>query len=824
MALTTDETKFLDTLTTKGLSDPKKLRYALDKFRERSTFEAKPGTLSEGISEGATGGIKQMAKDYGTKVQESPLKEGFLAVPKLALAAGKQVAGAGKDLLSEVAETPGKLYKGGKYLGKGLYDLATEGELSDETIALGKEVEQGTAETMKRSANIASTVAAPFNPALSGVAQGFVPYASRQEQGIDAGKTKSGELGQVAGEVLTGGLLGKASDIGIKKTTGRTPLELADATPQAVKNVASGVKEVADVGVAKVGSVVEPVIQTGVDVVKKTYTPERALQSTNKMTKKQIIDFTSINKGKTPSEWLIERDLIDTPENTVESLVARADEAKKILDESLSKVEGTYKTPELLSVPIQELREQFTKTRPFGGEDVTAINSYAKKVESGEGLTLSEVNNLKRIYERNVKVNYLKDNNAIGIDRANEIDSNLRNFVRDEGAKAGVPAVARLSNEIQSSHSLANNIANWVEGSASNNLVSLTDYILLGGSVADVKTGFALSFGKKLLSQPKLKVWFVKSATKGDAKAMKELPGVPTEIINIKNAERRAFEFQKWASENRLYSFIGEDAPKALPEGKTIQAAKPDLDTMSEVYRQGEMVQDVLTEADKVKPKTDFKKAGTAESALLEEAKKYIDDAKKEQGTLIIDSDKVKERMAGYTPEKAPEFHEESSKIAEQAFKDALKDPEYSSVEFMAGGSGSGKSEVYVNANKNKPDTILYDGTFADGVKARKKLEQALSSGKNVSIKAIYAPIEDAWKFASLRDRVVPKDVFIEKHTGFRNTVADLAKEYPNLKVDVYLNRLGKKAAKLEFSSRQALLDHLDNQRLLESEVAGFLR
>lgn len=614
MALTADETKFLDTLTSKGLKDKAKLQYALEKFRERSTFEAKPGTVAEGVAEGATGGIKQMAKDYGAKVQESPLKEGFLAAPKLAVAAGKQVLGAGKDLVSELVETPGKLYKGGKYLGKGLYDLATEGELSEETIALGKEVEQGTAETMKRNANIASTAAAPFNPVLSGVAQGFVPYASRQEQGIDAGKTKSGELGQVAGEVLTGGLLGKASDIGIKKTTGKTPLELADATPQAVKNVASGVKEVADISATQAAKAVEPVVDTGVNLAAKVFEPENVLQNMNRMTQKEIADFTKINKGKTPSDWLIERDIISPPEETIQSLAARANEAKNLLDESLNKIEGTY-TDSKLEVPIQELREQFTKTRPFGGEDVTAINSYAKKLESGEGLTLAETNNLKRIYERNVKVNYLKDNNATGIDRANQVDSMLRNFIRDEAEIAGMPNVARLSNEIQSSYTIANAIANRLAKAEANNPLSINDIILLGGSIADIKTGGALGLIRSYLGSGKVKTWFVKSATKGDAKAMKELPGVPEEIISIKNAERRAFEFQKWASENGLYSVIGKDMPKALPQGKTIQATKPDLDTMGEVYRKGEMVQDVLTEAEKVKPKSDFNKAGSAESA-----------------------------------------------------------------------------------------------------------------------------------------------------------------------------------------------------------------
>jgi hypothetical protein len=635
MALTTEETNFLKTLPKEFTSDPKAFKYALGQFRERAAFEAKPSNFTEGAVEGATGGIKQMAKDYGEKVKESPVKEGFLALPKLGLAVGKQILGAGKDVATEAVEQPAKLWRGGKYIGKGLADLITEGELSEDTKMLGEEVNRDAAESIKKSANVISTGAAVFNPALSGAAMGGMPYAERQEQGVQAGQNKSAELGQVAGEMLTGGLLGKATDFGVKKGTGKTPLELADATPQAVRDVAGGLKEVADVGVAKVGQGIEPVVDTGVQLATKVFEPENVLQNMNRMTQKEISDFAKINRGKTPSEWLIERDIISPPEETIQSLAARADEAKTLLDDSLNKIEGTYTDPKL-EVPIQELQEQFSKTRPFGGDDVNNINAYAKKLESGEGLTLAEANNLKRIYERNVKVNYLKDNNATGIDRANQVDSMLRNFIRNEAEVAGMPNVAQLSNEIQSSYTIANAIANRLAKAEANNPLSINDIILLGGSIADIKTGGAFALIRSYLGSGKVKTWFVKAATKGDVKAMKELPGVPTEIINIKNAERRAFEFQKWASENGLYSVVGKDMPKALPEGKTIQAPKASLESMSEAYRKGEMVQDGLAEVDKAKPKSvEVKGYTNVDSGSMKKIVKQAKDMQKKSDKSI---------------------------------------------------------------------------------------------------------------------------------------------------------------------------------------------
>jgi len=281
---------------------------------------------------------------------------------------------------------------------------------------------------------------------------------------------------------------------------------------------------------------------------------------------------------------------------------------------------------------------------------------------------------------------------------------------------------------------------------------------------------------------------------------MKDLPDVPKEIINIKNAERRAFEFQKWASENGLYRFTGEPEPKLLPKGETIEAPKASPETLGEMYREGKM-----KPAQETSP--DFKEAGTAKSA-----KKIVDDSISGKQAFVIDTDELRKTLPGFKEGLEPEFHSASSKLTEDVFQEAIKRPEFEEVTFVAGGSGSGKSEVYVSRAKRNPKEIIMDGTLADYEKAARRIKEAQKAGKKVKIQAVLADIEDAKKFAKKRTektgRVTPEDVLVEKHNQSRSTLLRLAKENPDLEIRVIEN-MPEGSMSVLFKGRDDLLDYL---------------
>lgn len=196
----------------------------------------------------------------------------------------------------------------------------------------------------------------------------------------------------------------------------------------------------------------------------------------------------------------------------------------------------------------------------------------------------------------------------------------------------------------------------------------------------------------------------------------------------------------------------------------------------------------------------------------------FIDEAKAAGKTLIVDSDELKKTLPGYKPELAPEFHKESSKLASELYEMALKDPAFDDVVLMAGGSGSGKSEAVVNKSLNNPGQIIFDGTLADLEKAQKKIDAAVEANKPVRVEAVYAPIDQAFQFATGRSRNVPRSVFAEKHQGFRETLLTLANNNPNLEIRITLNSLDG-TVPIEFPSRDELIQFLQSEVKTAAEV-----
>jgi len=134
-------------------------------------------------------------------------------------------------------------------------------------------------------------------------------------------------------------------------------------------------------------------------------------------------------------------------------------------------------------------------------------------------------------------------------------------------------------------------------------------------------------------------------------------------------------------------------------------------------------------------------------------------------------------------------------------------------VIFTAGGSGSGKSETFLPVLKqNSLNSIIFDGTMAEYDSAMRKIAQAIEYGKEVKLGALYIDIEEAWRFAKTRERSVDK-IFAEKHFKFRETMYRIAKENPNVKFDVRVNTGSPIPDEQIFSSREELLEFLDDRR-----------
>ncbi len=94
---------------------------------------------------------------------------------------------------------------------------------------------------------------------------------------------------------------------------------------------------------------------------------------------------------------------------------------------------------------------------------------------------MTEINEVKRLYESNVKMGYLKENATRDIDKATNIDSAIRKQQLDIAQKRGLKNLNELNKQTQASKFIVDKLGKKMIGQNGNNALSLTDWILLAG-------------------------------------------------------------------------------------------------------------------------------------------------------------------------------------------------------------------------------------------------------------------------------------------------------------------------------------------------------
>jgi len=264
---------------------------------------------------------------------------------------------------------------------------------------------------------------------------------------------------------------------------------------------------------------------------------EKLIASTQKITPTKAIKFKELS-GREPAAWLSERGIIGDRPATIQELSERWLGSKKLLDEGLSKMGGTFKDPSIRKI----LDEQLERARAV--EDKALANLTKKRIEKFEadGLTPSEIINVKRDYERNTKLGYLKENNSIKVEIATNRDAELREFLIGVAEDQGFTNFRALSKELQQSRFLADAIAGKLQGQQANNIFGLTDNILLAGSVVSPDILAGLGFKKAITSE---------AAKAAAAKGIKKIKGkeatigkpeIPSKRIELKEKQRQLKE------------------------------------------------------------------------------------------------------------------------------------------------------------------------------------------------------------------------------------------------------------------------------------------
>lgn len=184
--------------------------------------------------------------------------------------------------------------------------------------------------------------------------------------------------------------------------------------------------------------------------------------------------------GKSTGEWLVDRGIYGTPEEITTQLYQRQKTSMNAVDDVFASIGGRHKSDPIKTM-LDDLTARDLKVSTPGAPspEKYALEGMLKKYNEG-GLTMSEINNLKRMYERTVRLDYLRANQPEGVARATSVDSAVRNWqFRMAENTVGATNIKDLNMETALSKQLGDEIWKTYSGHVGNNAVSLTDWVLL---------------------------------------------------------------------------------------------------------------------------------------------------------------------------------------------------------------------------------------------------------------------------------------------------------------------------------------------------------
>ena len=279
---------------------------------------------------------------------------------------------------------------------------------------------------------------------------------------------------------------------------------------------AGAVKTGVQAGVKKAGEVAGKVATETASKVLPT--SEGIMQRVARIPKGEQAKFEKLT-GKSVGTFLDETGNYGTPDKIVERLYNDFTKSKQTADDALAQIQGTYKSAPV-STALKELEGKVERTSSPGApdSDLARVTELVAK-EKAEGLTMTEINEVKRIYERRVRLDYLKSNVAEDVTRANNVDNALRTWQFAEAEKAGLKNLPEINKFTQANKQLMDALGKEQAGIGGNNALGLTDAILIAGGSPE---SIASLLVKKTFSDPGVQSFVAKKLSKNKVKT-----GVP---------------------------------------------------------------------------------------------------------------------------------------------------------------------------------------------------------------------------------------------------------------------------------------------------------
>lgn len=394
----------------------------------------------------------------------------------------------------------------------------------------------------KIAAGAVDTVSAPLAPVFKpvGKAINFLgdkladAYGEDVQRGLAEGGTTTAErvLEDVANVSTVAGAVA-----GVKG---------ANAVAKTAKNVAS------EAG-SKVLTSADNVLTKASKVTEKT--PAKIMQRVARIPKAKQAKFEA-TAGESVGEYLTNRNIFGNIDEISTKLYERFSKSKNTADEALASLKGTFE-PAPVKTMLEDLLARETRISTPGAPSpiLSRVQELSQKA-GREGWTMSEINEIKRMFERNNTVDYLRQNLPESVAKAKNLDSAVREWQFKQADNLGLKNLKEINRETRLAKQLLDDIGKEYAGSAGNNAFSLTDYVLLAGGDVTALSSFLVKSG---LSSKKIQSAIAKYLNKGketlgEVKAdlgtsqVKQLPapkaGSPKKQINvpIRQPSRKAIQ------------------------------------------------------------------------------------------------------------------------------------------------------------------------------------------------------------------------------------------------------------------------------------------
>lgn len=369
-----------------------------------------------------------------------------------------------------------------------------------------------------------STLQAPIKTALS------IPAAVMGEKGItvksnylgdtsDLSKTIRDNAEQLAervkaGEItLPGALLRSTGKAGLETLEVGGLVPISSGAKTGTKLAQEGVKDIAQAGNE---------LATGVSKLAETVTPKPE-DIMNRVARLKPTDANKFKElsGKTHGQYLKETGNFGTPDEIVKKEAEKFVQSLNEVDNALASLPGTYKSGAIEDALIGlSEKAAATSSKNVKSPILKKVTEYQTKL-ANEGLTMSEINDVKRLYEKNVKLGYNKLMNQDKVEQATFIDNAVRKWQVEQAKKLGFENISELNKQTQLSKFIVDKLGNQILGKSGNDAVGLTDWIMVSGGDPTAIGGLLV---KKFFSsenvQSKIAKMLTKEAPKGIKKAI----------------------------------------------------------------------------------------------------------------------------------------------------------------------------------------------------------------------------------------------------------------------------------------------------------------